>query len=55
MFEKAGSVTKETVDWTTENVKNGAGHIYESASTTLSVVSDKLDESGISEKAGEAA
>ena len=55
LFERAGTKTKETMDWTAENMKNGAGYMLESASSTLDAVSDKLDETGISEKASQAA
>lgn len=54
-FSRAGEATKETMDWTAENMKMGAGVVYESASNTMGAVSDKLDETGITEKAGQAA
>ena len=50
-----GEAATDTVNWTSSSVKSGAGYVYESASNTMGAVSNKLDETGFTEKAGQAA
>lgn len=50
-----GNQTLETMDWTAENMKKGAGHIYEASYSTGSALRDKLDETGVTDRASQAA
>lgn len=50
-----GSSTLETMDWTAERMKHGAGRLAEASYSTGAALRDKMDETGVSDRASQAA
>lgn len=51
----AGTATMETMDWTAENMKKSYSSVYEASYNTGAALRDKIDETGITDRASEAA
>jgi len=45
----------ETMDWTAENMKKSYSSVYEASYNTGAALRDKIDETGITDRASEAA
>jgi len=51
-FSSAGTSARETMDMAADGIKQGYGQMAEAAGNTMGAVSEKLDQTGFTEKAG---
>ena len=53
--DSVGNSTLEAMDWTADKMKKGAGQVYEASYSTGAALRDKLDETGVADRASQAA
>ena len=53
--EKVGKMTTDTMDWTAEKLSKGYGQVYDRSYAAGEAFRDKLDETGLTDRASQAA